>query len=188
MKKNNIKITIITTIVCLLPMIMGAIMYQQIPEQIPNHYGINSAPNQYVSKDYMLFGLPIIMAVTQLICCFIFFIFYGKNIKKMPKIVSIVEWFIPILTIGIYFIILQGALGMTKLIAQSIGLVIGILVFLIGNYIPKISYEDSLKIFHPILADEKSFRRYARIMGYSFALIGILAILISFITLIKAMV
>ncbi len=43
---------------------------------------------------------------------------------------------------------------------------IRILLMIIGNYIPKMSYEMSKTTFHPMPKSEKSFRKMSKIMGY----------------------
>ena len=42
MKNINWKIVIITSLVCLLPIVLGIIFYQQLPEQMPVHFNINN--------------------------------------------------------------------------------------------------------------------------------------------------
>jgi len=68
MEKKNRMTLIITVIVCLLPMILGAVLYNKLPEQMPIHFNIKNEPDNYASKSFALFGLPIIMAIVQAVC------------------------------------------------------------------------------------------------------------------------
>ncbi len=171
MEKKNKKILILSVIICLLPMILGIAFYDRLPEQMPIHFTINDVPNNYAPKNFALFGMPIIMAIIQVICLI------AVNIKlkneEKPKILKIMEWFIPVVTVSIYVIMIEVPLGSTVYVGKSICLILGILFMIIGNYIPKMSYEMGKTVFHPMPKNEKSFRKMSKIMGYSFILIGI---------------
>jgi len=64
MKKNNY---IVTVIICLLPIFAGIILYEKLPNEIPIHFDVNNMPDNYASKNFALFGLPVIMAFFQTI-------------------------------------------------------------------------------------------------------------------------
>lgn len=185
MEKMNKKRLIITVIVCLLPMLVGAMVYSKIPDQMPIHYNINNQPDQYADKEYALFGIPLFMAGLQIMCACIVGITTKKR-EKRPKIMNIFEWMVPAMTVGIYLVMIEAQLGSTVYVGQSIGILLGVLFILLGNYLPKMSYLDSYKMIHPIPKDEKTFRRYTRIMGYGFVIFGIIAIIISIVTFIMA--
>ena len=77
------------------------------------------------------------------------------------------EWFIPVVSVLFYVIMVEVPLGSTVYVGKSICLILGILLMIIGNYIPKMSYEMSKTTFHPMPKSEKSFRKMSKIMGYS---------------------
>ncbi len=171
MEKKDKKTLIFSVIVCLLPMILGIMLYNKLPEQMPIHFTINDVPDNYASKNFALFGIPIIMAGVQAILIW-------STAKKLqnnnkPKIVKIMEWFIPIVTVLVYIIMIQVPLESDVYVGKSICFILGILFIVIGNYLPKMSYEVGKTIFHPIPKSEKSFRKMSKIMGYSFILMGI---------------
>ena len=62
--KHKIKINI-SIIICLLPMIAGAVFYNQLPDQMPIHFGINDVPDNYAPKAFALFGIPLFLAIVQ---------------------------------------------------------------------------------------------------------------------------
>ena len=175
MEKKNRKILILSVIICLLPMLLGAILYNKLPEQMPIHFTINDVPDNYANKNFALFGIPLIMAIVQAICLI------AVNIKlkneEKPKILKIMEWFIPVVTVSIYVIMVEVPLGSTVYVGKSICLILGILFMIIGNYIPKMSYEMGKATFHPMPKSEKSFRKMSKIMGYSFIVMGIVLLI-----------
>ncbi len=170
-KKNKITL-IITVIVCLLPMILGMVLYNKLPEQMPVHFNIHNEPDNYAPKNFALFGIPIILACIQAICL----ILTNLKIKdkEKPKVIKIFEWFIPIVTVFVYIIMVEVPLGSSVYVGKSVCLILGILFVIIGNYMPKISYEVGKTMIHPLPKDEKSFRRMLKISGYSFLILGLI--------------
>lgn len=182
MKNESRKTLILSVVICLLPMILGIIFYNRLPDQMPIHFTINDVADNYAPKNLVLFGIPIIIAIIQAICIiFVSKVNKLKNSQK-PKIIKIMEWFIPIITVLIYFIMIEVSLGSTVYIGKSICLILGISFIIIGNYFPKMSYNVGKAVFHPIPKTEKSFRKMTKISGYSFIIVGIiLLILIIFV-------
>ncbi len=176
MEKKN-KITLITTvIVCLLPIILGVVLYNKLPEQMPIHFNINDVPDNYAHKNFALFGIPTIMAIVQAITMIT--LNHVKVSKEKPKIMKIMEWFIPIITVLIYIIMIEVPLGSDVYVGKSICLILGILFIILGNYMPKVSYETGKKIFHPTPKDEKGFRMMSRAFGYSFIVMGLIFLIL----------
>ena len=172
MKRINWKILIITSIICLLPIVMGVVFYQQLPEQMPVHFNFNNEPDNYASKNFALFGIPIILTLLQIMCCVVSDINKNKMTKE-PRFITIIKWFIPILTIVVSTIIIEIPLGSTVDVRKSICLVMGILFILTGNYFPKMSYEFSKGKIHPIPKNEEMYRKMTRMWGYTFVVGGI---------------
>ena len=173
MERKNKRTLILSVIICLLPMLLGIAFYNRLPEQMPIHFTINDVPDNYAPKNFALFGIPIIMAIVQAIC--IIFTTKANKLRnnEKPRILKIMEWFIPIVTILVYIIMIEVPLGSTVYVGKSVCLILGILFMIIGNYLPKMSYEVGKTIFHPTPKNEKSFRKTSKIMGYSFIGIGI---------------
>lgn len=172
MEKRDRKTLILTIIVCLLPILLGIVLYNQLPEQMPIHFKAGDVPDNYAPKNFALFGIPLIMAIVQTICM-LSTINRLKN-KEKPRIAKIMEWFIPIITVLIYIIMIEVPLGSTVYVGKSICLILGISFMIIGNYLPKMSYDTAKAVFHPTPSNEKTFRKMSKIMGYSFIVMGII--------------
>ena len=149
MEKKNKRTLILSVIICLLPMVLGIAFYNRLPEQMPIHFTINDVPDNYAQKNFALFGIPVIMAIVQAIC-----IICTTKVNKLknsekPRIVKIMEWFIPIITVLVYIIMIEVPLGSDVYVGKSVCLILGILFTIIGNYMPKMNYETGKKLFHP---------------------------------------
>ena len=77
MIKENKVTLIITTLVLLLPMIIGLLLWDTIPDQVPIHWSMDGQVDQWSSKGILVFGLPIMMLGIHWLCIFA----YTKNKK-----------------------------------------------------------------------------------------------------------
>lgn len=171
MKKIDWKILIATCTLCLLPMLLGIYYYNRLPDQIAIHFNINNEPDNYASKSFTLFGLPLIMLGFQVFGLIVTDLI--KKQEKQSKLTVFSKWIIPIITIVVYIFTLLFALERIVDIRRIACLVISALFMIIGNYLPKISFEEAKGKMHPMPKNEKVFRKYSRSLGYTMILFGI---------------
>lgn len=170
MKKN--KSGLISTLLCLAPMLLGMAVYSRMPERMAVHFDIHNQPNNYASKEMALFGIPIFMALVQIMLVVIFD-YAAKKTGEKPKLMSIITWFMPIFTIVPYITMLLSSSGATAYIGKIVFLIVGIFFVLIGNYLPKMSYETAIAMKqHPIPKDERSHKKLTRIISYIMIILG----------------
>ena len=111
MKLKNYKGTlIITSIVILLPILIGLYLWPQLPEQIATHFGPDNQPNGYSSKEFTVFGLPLFMLFAHLLC------FAGtkadpKSENIHSKVMKLVLWICPIISVIMGLVTYSYALG-----------------------------------------------------------------------------
>lgn len=177
MKKINYKILIITGIICLLPILLGLFLYNKLPETIAIHFDINNIPDGFASKNFVVFGIPILMLLLQAFCCVITDINIDKKGNE-PKLIKIVRWVIPILTIVIYVSMLIYALGIAIDITTIACLLVGTVFVIVGNYLPKIT-SSNYSIIRPksITTNEKLWRKISRIIGILSIIVGLIFII-----------
>lgn len=173
-----IKSLIITSIVCLLPIIFGLIFYNELPESIAIHRGIDNNPNGYFSKPVFVFGIPVMMLALQVFCSIVSDL-SDKNPEANKKVVTVYKWFIPILTVVLYIITIAVALGNSLDIKKIAMILLGILFIISGNYMPMVrsDYYMNSKIFCLKNRDEKLSNRAIKISAYGLIIFGILFIL-----------
>lgn len=171
MKKINFKFILLSIILCLIPMIFGIAMYKELPDKIAIHFDINNNPNNYVSKEVAVFGLPIFMSIFQLVFCII----NDLSSREKSKLENIVKWVLPITTIILYFVTIIFSLGVSVDIRKVVCLLIGGIIIVIGNYLPKLNSSNYINI-HPksLASDEKRWRKFSRILGYCYVISGLL--------------
>jgi len=176
MKKNNY---IVTVIICLLPILAGIILYEKLPNEIPIHFDVNNMPDNYASKNFALFGLPVIMAFFQIIVCVTTW-FTKRKMSSVPKLVRVLEYVIPVISILIYYVMIAYTLYGTIDVGRVVCLMTSILFCVLGNYFPKVSYESHKNLIHPSPKNEKAFKKMTKTFGYSFIGVGIVFLIITF--------
>ena len=68
MIKQNKKMIVFTLVLLLLPIVMGLFLWNQLPDSVATHFGLNNQPDGYSSKAFAVFGLPLILLAVHLVC------------------------------------------------------------------------------------------------------------------------
>lgn len=172
MKKINYKTLIITCITTLLPIALGIVFYNKLPNQIAIHFDINNNANGYFSKEEFIFGIPILMAIFQIILCAINDL-ADTHPEANKKIISVTKWIIPILTIIMYIITIIYNIGNKLDIRRIVMIIVGVLFIIIGNYLPKTKKNiNGLKKL-----SENEYKKIAKISGYALIINGLLCLI-----------
>ena len=132
MVKKNLKVLIITSVVILLPILAGLLLWNQLPEQIPSHWNANGEVDGWSSKAFSVFGMPLIMLAFQWICT----LGTGADPKKAnhpQKIVHLVLWIIPILSTVLHIIVYMVALGQNVRVEVVMPVLVGLVLTIVGN-------------------------------------------------------
>lgn len=172
MKKINKKMLIITSIACLLPIILGMVLYQQLPEKIAIHFNVNNIPDNYFAKPTFVFGMPIMMLALQIFCCAVTDL-TNQHPEANKKTITIYKWIIPILEMALYLVTILYAMGNQLDIRKVVMVLIGILFIIIGNYLPKL--KGNTKFAR--IKDENLKEKLTRISGYTLILNGFLCMI-----------
>ena len=67
MIRQNKKMLLLTSIITLLPVFIGLFLWNQLPDSVATHFGLNNQPDGYSSKAFAVFGLPLILLAVQLL-------------------------------------------------------------------------------------------------------------------------
>ena len=178
---KNKKTLIITSLVCLLPMLVGALVYSRLPEQVATHFDLQGNPDGWSSRAFAVFGLPgILLAVNLLIP---FALQADPKHKNMSgALVNIVIWTVPVVSLLCSGLTLGRALGYDLRIEVVLPVFMGVLFILIGNYLPKTKQSYTMGIKLPwTLASEENWNRTHRLAGFLWVLGGAYFIVMSFI-------
>lgn len=180
MKKPDTNL-VLTSIACLLPIIPGVLLWDQLPDQLVIHWNAAGEPDNYGPKALVVFGLPLLMCGLNL-----FLQFMQKadprvgNASRTLRLLS--TWIIPVLSLILVPVTLLSGMGMAIPITVIISLLLGFLLIGIGNYLPKSKQNSTFGIRLPwTLASEDNWNKTHHLTGYLWILGGILLILGAFL-------
>ena len=178
MLKANRKTLIITSIVTILPMLIGVICWNRLPDVMATHFGLNNEANGFSSKALAVFGLPAFLLAILWVGAFV----TSRDPKKQnisPKVFSLTLWIVPVLSLFVAAIMYPINLGYKLDVIFFAELLLGLLFIIIGNYLPKARQNYTIGIKIPwTLANEENWNRTHRLAGYLWMIFGILMILI----------
>ncbi|MDD4045762.1 MAG: SdpI family protein [Tissierellia bacterium] len=181
MKLKVDKLLIISTVVCLLPIILSLIMYDKMPDRMPIHWDIKGNPDNYGTKAFATIGLPLIMAGLNLITHFAL----NSDPKRANSSVvlkAIGKLTIPFLTVTLVPITIFAGLGYDLPIEKIVPAFVGILFIIIGNYLPKSKQNYTVGIKLPwTLNNETNWNKTHRLAGYLWIVGGVMMFVNSFL-------
>ncbi len=163
-KKNKFKV-IISSLIILLPMVFGIIMWNELPNVITTHFGVSGEADGYSAKAFVVFGIPAIFLALHFISLLITS-FDKKQKEQTPKALGIIFWIIPSLSLFVNIIMYSIALGRDVDLELLMPLLLGIPFILMGNYMPKIKQNSTLgiKVFWT-LRNEENWNKTHRFGG-----------------------
>ena len=167
MKFFKWRVFVITSVICLLPILLGISLWNKLPDVMAIHFNVYGVADNFASKGFVVFGLPTLMVALQTFCCFINDINAYKNGER-KKLETVTKWIIPCLTIVLQVITLGYGLGWNLDIRKVVSFVVGVIFLVIGNYLPKF---DRIKNYD---IDTEKARRINRFIGYESVFMGLL--------------
>ena len=181
MIKKNWKILVLTSVMILLPIVAGVILWNQLPEQIPTHWNATGEIDGWSSKAFGVFGLPAILLGVQWLCVL------GtcadpKKANHAEKILHLVFWIIPLLSIFLSVLTYMAAMGKQVHVEVIMPVSVGLVLTIVGNYLPKCKQNYTIGIKIPwTLNSEENWNRTHRFAGRLWVLCGLVIILTGFV-------
>ena len=178
MLKANKKTLIITSIVTILPVLIGIICWNRLPDVMATHFGMNNEANGFSSKAFAVFGIPLILLAVLWFGAFV----TSHDPKRQnisPKMFSLVVWIAPVTSLVVAAILYPVNLGYALDITFFVELLSGVMFIIIGTYLPKARQNYTIGIRVPwTLANEENWNRTHRLAGSLWIICGILMIII----------
>ena len=181
MIKKNLNILIITSIVILLPVLTGVVLWDTLPEQIPTHWNAAGEIDGWSSKAFAIFGLPLMMLAMHWLCVL------GtaadpKKANHSDKLIHLVLWIIPIISVVLFALTYVAALGTEVRMEMVMPLLVGFVLTVVGNYLPKCKQSYTIGIKIPwTLHSEENWNRTHRFAGRLWLVCGLGIMLTAFV-------
>ncbi|MEL0445445.1 SdpI family protein [Streptococcus pneumoniae] len=181
--KINKKLVLFTSILILLPSLVGCVFWNQLPEEIPTHFNLLGQADGYNHKVFAIFGLPALMLLMHWVLLFLM-VKDPKSSNISSKIQVLIYWMIPFVSCLSMISIYGESLGYSMMSGLLAQIFMGVVMIVIGNYLPKTYRNYIIGIRLPwTLESDKNWRKTHRLAGKIWVLGGLLLFLNSFVQL-----
>ena len=183
MIKKNLKTLIVTSIVILIPIIIGLLLWDRLPDKIPFHWNIKGEVDNWASKPVAVFAISPAMLALQWLCV-IATSTDPKKANHSAKQLTLVFWLIPVLNAVLTAVTYTSALGTAVRIEAIMYVFLGLMFVIIGNYMPKCkqSYTIGIRISWT-LNSEENWNKTHRLAGWFWVVCGFIIMACGFFNL-----
>ena len=181
MIKENKKQLIISSIIILLPILAGLLLWDRLPDTVATHWGFSGEADGWSSKSFAIFLPPVFMLITHWFCVLVT-ASDPRNKKRNRKAQKMVLWTIPFVSLFssalLYGTALEAKLNMTSITFA----VVGIMFTFIGNYLPKTTQNFTIGFKVPwALASKENWNATHRFGGKVYVAGGLALVLLAFL-------
>ena len=169
---KTIKQYLVPVLVCFLPVIAGVCVYNELPDMMPTHFNAEGIADGYSSKAFAVFGIPLMLCALQV---FVLFMMNADPKKKnYPRqMVVMTVWIVPVISCLMNGLVILKSLGKDIHIEMAAPVLVGALLVVIGNYLPKVRQNYTMGIKLPwTLESEENWRKTHRLGGFLFVIAG----------------
>ena len=168
---------ILGSLVTLLPLWVGLILWERLPDILPIHWGLNGNIDAVASPRIVLLLLPALLLALQWLCAWISFR-DPKTKRQSPKAMHLALWVVPLTSVFSTAVIYSAAMGNSLNLFRVVPLFLGVLFLVIGNYMPKITQNSYLGIKTPwTLYSEENWNATHRFCGRVWVIWGFFLLL-----------
>lgn len=166
MMKKYKKHLIASSIIILLPIMIGLILWKALPDQMATHWNFQGQADGISSKGVVIFAIPVVMLILQWLGIFI----TEKDMKnrnQSHKIFIMAIWIVPIISLISSAIIFGSAFNIYFNFTKILLLLPAILFIIFGNYMPKCkqNYTIGIKV-RWTLHNEENWNKTHRFAGW----------------------
>lgn len=173
MKRNKGKL-IASSLLILLPILLGLLLWNKLPEHMTTHWGADGVADGGMARPLAVFLLPCILLAVHWLCLFVTSLDKASATQN-PKMLGIVFWILPVISCYAGCLTYAFALGYEFSIGAGLLAVCGIAFILIGNYLPKCRQSVTMGIKLPwTLANEENWNATHRFGGKMWVIGGLL--------------
>jgi len=181
MIKNNKKKLIVSCVIILLPIVVGLLLWNKLPDTVATHWGADGNADGFSSKAMAVFLMPLFLLATHFLCLFVTSR-DPKNKNQTPKAMGIVFWLAPAISLFTAAITYCSAFGFEFSLSRLMPALLGVMFIIIGNYLPKCKQNYTLGIKLPwTLNNEENWNRTHRLGGKVWVCAGIIAVIAVFL-------
>lgn len=174
---------VLSSIVCVLPLVVSALLYRQLPNQMPIHWNSVGEANGFIGKNIGAWGIPLFMLAIHLVIAI-----KTENDKSKQHLSVITKglcfWAVPLASVIFVPLSLFKAAGYGLNITKIVLAIVGVLFIVAGNYLPKNQPNSIAGYKLPWTKNNPdNWNKTHRFAGAIWVICGFVYIIISFIPL-----
>ena len=173
-KQNKYKI-IVSSLVTILPLFIGLILWNKLPDKIVTSFGWYGEAN---SKEFAVFGLPLILLLVNLIC--IIATSADPRRKNISNgMFSLVISIVPLCSVICGVCIYGNAMGYVLKVENIMSIFIGVLFIVLGFILPRCKQNYTIGIKLPwTLHDEDNWNKTHKLAGKVWIIGGVVMVFV----------
>lgn len=178
---KNKKYWLVTSAITLVPILLGLLLWNKLPDRLPTHFGVDGAADGWSGKGFAVFGLPLMMLFFHIV------IFFATRLDKQnrghnEKVMNLVGLIFPVMSIVNSVIIYAQAMELELNLSMLLFPMLGLLFIAVGNWLPKIKQNSTLGIkIKWTLYNEENWNRTHRFAGFVWVIGGVIFCLMGFV-------
>ena len=178
---KNKKYWLVTSAITLVPILLGLLLWNKLPDRLPTHFGVDGAADGWSGKGFAVFGIPLMMLGFHIV------IFFATRLDKQnrghnEKVMNLVGLIFPVMSIVNSVIIYTHAMDLELNLSMLLFPMLGLLFIAVGNWLPKIKQNSTLGIkIKWTLYNEENWNRTHRFAGFVWVIGGVIFCLMGFV-------
>jgi len=178
---NRKKMIFLTSLLVLIPMIIGLILWNKLPDEIPVHFNSAGEADNYKSKAFAVFFIPLFLWAMHLLTGFIT-LADPKKQNISDKVFLLVLYIVPAAAVFGTLVMYTGALNLPVSINMLGNLFLGVVFLAVGNYMPKTRQNYTVGIKIPwALNDAENWNKTHHFAGIIWIICGVILIINAFL-------
>ena len=179
---NKKKSLIITSVVCILPLIAGVIMLGKLPEMLPVQWANDGTVSNYAPRWFAVFGMPIFFLLMNA------FFHYKAEKSDLadqypPAMKLFLKWSMPVIGAVCTTMTYSGVIGINHLYA-SITAFVGAIIAAFGSYFGELTESDVIGRIFEVKNNDRKVGIYSKcgMILMIFGIVAVMAVLMGYMT------
>ncbi len=172
---NELKKDWLAVLLIIASFIGGIVAYPYLPDMVPSHWNIYGQVDNYSSKHWGAFGIPILSASIYLLMVIIPRIDPRKeNYPRFQKAYKLLKLSFVLFLFFLHAVVLLNAVGYQVSVERFVSVAVGLLIVVIGNVMGQFKHNYFVGIKVPwTLANEDVWKKTHRLAGKIWVVAGL---------------
>ncbi len=165
---------VISSLVILLPIAAGLILWNELPDYMVTHWGLGGEADGSMARLAAVFAMPLFSLVMHWLSIWLT-TRDNKHREQNPKVTGMILWICPLMSLYGQGIILGTAMGLRLDASRLMLVLLGVMFVVFGNYLPKCRMNGTIGVRIPwVYTSEENWAKTHRFTGKLWVILGLL--------------